>query len=114
MHDIDRTQLEYGSEVSEYGEIPELASEQYEATGELRSVLGSLFGEAQAEGAFAGGSQEFQELPEMMHDELASELMEVSSEQELDHFLGNLRTASLFPFRRLPCPLLGLFAGISH
>ena len=90
MHDIDRTQLEYGSEVSEFGEIPELASEQYEGMGELGSVLGSLFGEAQAEGAFSAGSPEFQELPEMMRDELASELLEVSNEQELDRFLGNL------------------------
>jgi|SRR5580658_1428662 hypothetical protein len=88
MHDIDRTQLEYGSEVSEYAEIPELASEQYESSGELGNILGSLFGEAQAEGAFE--FQESQELPEIMHDELASELLEVRSDQELDHFLGNL------------------------
>ena len=90
MHDIDRTQLEYGSEISEFGEMPELASEQFESSGELGNILGSLFGEAQSEGAFAGEYQESQELPEIMHDELASELLEVSNEQELDHFLGNL------------------------
>jgi hypothetical protein len=92
MHDVDRTQLEYASELSEYGEIPDLASEQYEYSGELGSVLGSLFGEAQAEGAFEGGSQEYGELPlpETMEDELASELLEVSNDQELDHFLGSL------------------------
>jgi hypothetical protein len=92
-HDIDRTQLEYPSELYEYGEIPELASEQYEYPGELGNILGSLFGEAQAEGAFeVGGYQEFQELPlpEVTEQELASELLEVASEQELDHFLGNL------------------------
>jgi|tagenome__1003787_1003787.scaffolds.fasta_scaffold20990106_15 hypothetical protein len=94
-HDTDRTQLEYGSELSEYGEVPELASEQYES-GELGSILGSLFGEAQAEGAFESGYQEFGEygqsgeLPEIMHDELASELLEVRSDQELDHFFGDL------------------------
>jgi hypothetical protein len=92
MHDVDRTQLEYGSELSEYGEMPGLASEQYEYSGEMGNILGSIFGEAQAEGAFEGGYQEFQELPlpEVMEDELASELLEVGSEQELDHFLGNL------------------------
>jgi len=92
-HDTDRTQLEFGSELFEYGEVPELASEQYESTGGLGSVLGSIFGEAQAEGAFEGGYQEYQEygeLPEMMHDELAAELLEVRSDQELDHFLGSL------------------------
>jgi len=94
-HDTDRTQLEFGSELSEYGEVPELASEQYES-GELGSILGSLFGEAQAEGAFESGFQEYGEtgeygeLPEIMHDELASELLEVRSDQELDHFLGDL------------------------
>lgn len=92
MHDVDRTQLEYGSELSEYGEIPELASEQSEYSGEVGSILGSLFGEAQSEGAFEGGYQEYQELPlpEMMEDELASELLEVHNDQELDHFLGSL------------------------
>jgi hypothetical protein len=95
-HDTDRTQLEYGSELSEYGEVPELASEQYESSGELGSILGSLFGEAQAEGAFEGGYQEYGEygesgeLPEITHDELAAELLEVRSDQELDHFFGDL------------------------
>ena len=93
MHDVDRTQMEYGSELFEYSELPELPSEQYEYTGELGSILGSIFGEAQAEGTMeAGGYQEFQETSsaELMEDELASELLEVSNEDELDHFLGNV------------------------
>src|SRR5947208_2773753 len=89
-HDTDRTQLEYGSELSEYAEFPELASEQYEYS-ETGTVLGEIIGEAQAEAAFETGEyQEYQELPEVMHDELASELLEVRSDQELDHFLGSL------------------------
>jgi len=90
MHDVDRTQLEYGSEISEYSEFPELGSEQYEYAGETGTVLGEIIGEAQAESGFEGGYQEYQELPEVMHDELASELLEVRSDQELDHFLGSL------------------------
>jgi hypothetical protein len=90
MHDVDRTQLEYGAEFSEYGEIPEMGYEQYEYSGELGSILGSLFGEAQAEGAFEGGYQEDQEVPLPEIDELASELLGVRNDQELDHFLGSL------------------------
>ncbi len=86
-HDTDRTQLEYGSELSEFTEFPELASEQYEY-GETGSVLGEIIGGAQGEATFESG--EYQELPEMMHDELASELLEVHGDQELDHFLGDL------------------------
>ncbi len=92
-HDIDRTQLEYPSGPFESGEIPELTSEEYGYPGEQESILGSLFGEAEATGAFeTEGYQESQglPLPEAMEDELASELLEVGSEQELDHFLGSL------------------------
>jgi len=90
MHDVDRTQLEYGAEYSEYGEIPEMGYEQYEYSGELGSILGSLFGEAQAEGAFEGGYQEDEEVLPLEIDELASELLGVRNDQELDHFLGSL------------------------
>jgi hypothetical protein len=86
-HDTDRTQLEYGSELSEFGEFPELASEQYEY-GETGTVLGEIIGGSQGESTFEAG--EYQELSEVMHDELASELLEIRSDQELDHFLGNL------------------------
>ncbi|HXO34020.1 MAG TPA: hypothetical protein VN901_16845 [Candidatus Acidoferrales bacterium] len=90
-HDTDRTQLEFGSELSEYGEIPELASEQYENVGQLGNIMNEVFGETSGE-SFEGGYQEYQELPlpEVMEDELASELLEIRSDQELDHFLGDL------------------------
>jgi hypothetical protein len=92
MHDVDRTQLEYGAEPFEYGEGQGPASEQFEYSGEFGNILGSLFGEAEAEGAFEGGYQEYQgsPLPESMEDELASELLEVGNDEELDHFLGSL------------------------
>lgn len=91
-HDTDRTQLEFG-ETFEYGEIPELSSEQYEYS-ELGDIMKSVFGEGPS-GYEGGGYQEYQEyqelpLPEMLEDELASELLEVRSDQELDHFLGSL------------------------
>jgi hypothetical protein len=72
MHDIDRVQLE----TSEL-EAPSL-SEQGEATeaGEL--------GEATAEGAMESPLGELDEI------ELASELLEVGSEAELEQFLGSL------------------------
>jgi hypothetical protein len=61
MHDIDRTQLELNPEM-EYFEY-----EQYETAGEYNEV----FNESELMG-------------------LASELLEVTDEQELDQFLGNL------------------------
>jgi hypothetical protein len=60
MHDIDRTQLEINPEMETFEQ------EQFEFQGEQE-----VFGEA-----------------ELM--ELASELLEVGNEQELDRFLGNL------------------------
>lgn len=92
-HDTDRTQLEYGGELSEYSEFSELASEQYEYPSELGNIMKSVFSEGLSGEAFEGGGyQEYQELPfpEMMEDELAAELLEVRSDQELDHFLGSL------------------------
>jgi len=93
MHDVDRTQLEYGSELFEYNEAPDLASEQYEYPSEQGSVLESIFSEAQAEEAYETGDYpEYQELTsaEFMEDELATEFLEVSNEDELDHFLGKM------------------------
>jgi hypothetical protein len=106
MHDVDRTTLEYGSELSEFGEAP-FASEQYEYTGEYAgeqgTVLGEILGEAAAESTFEstfeGGYQELP-LPEIMEDELAAELLEVGNEQELDHFLGSLISKAVGTIRK--------------
>lgn len=62
MHDIDRTQLESGYEAFE--------SEQFEF-----------------EGGYGETGSPFNEAEEM---ELAAELLEVTDEAELDHFLGSL------------------------
>jgi hypothetical protein len=87
-HDTDRTQLEFGSELSEYGEVPGLASEQYEYGSELGNIMNEVLGGAYGE-VYEGGYQELP-LPEVMEDELASRLLEIRSDQELDHFLGDL------------------------
>ena len=63
MHDIDRVQLETDSEM----EMENYEAGQLEWLGETGTILG--------------------EAEEM---ELASQLMEVSNEQELDQFLGDL------------------------
>ncbi len=64
MHDIDRTQLEaQGLEAAGYGELAEMEM----TAGEISSPLG-----------------EAQEI------ELASEMLEVSSEQEMEQFLGKV------------------------
>lgn len=84
MHDVDRTQLEYGSEISEYGEIPE-----YSEFGESGTVLEAITGEGEGswETGYEYGSPS---MGELMEDELASEFLEISNDQELDHFLGSL------------------------
>jgi hypothetical protein len=65
MHDIDRTQLEYASE------MPGFEAEQFEFEGEWGSASGGVLSEA----------EEY---------ELATELLGVASEAELDQFLGDL------------------------
>ena len=65
MHDIDRTQLEYSQELENY------EHEQYEYGETEWSGEAGVFSEAQAM-------------------ELAAELLEVSTEEELDRFLGGL------------------------
>jgi hypothetical protein len=117
MHDVDRTTLEYGSELSEFGESP-LASEQYEYSGEYSgeqgTVLGEILGQAQGEGTFEssyeGGYQE-SPLPEMMEDELAAELLEVRNDQELDHFLGSLIRKAASTIRNVANTPLGAALG---
>jgi hypothetical protein len=77
MHDLDRTQLE-----SEQYEHYEVAGEQGEEF--LGGVLNALTGSGELE----SGLHETQEM------ELASELLEVQSEEELEQFLGNLLNAA--------------------
>jgi hypothetical protein len=79
MHDLDRAMFEVGEfegfELGTPGETQELEHEDF------LGVLGSLLGKEVSE------TQETQELQEV---ELASELLEVSSEAELDRFIGDL------------------------
>jgi hypothetical protein len=65
MHDIDRTQLEYGSE------LPGFEAERFDYESPWAAESGAVLSEA----------EEY---------ELASELLGVSSEEELDQFLGGL------------------------
>jgi hypothetical protein len=65
MHDIDRTQTEYGSELSGF------EAERFDYEGEWATESAGLLSEAD-------------------ENELASELLGVASEGELDHFLGGL------------------------
>jgi hypothetical protein len=91
MHDLDRTQLETQYEEEAYGLGQEY--EQYEGEGYLGE-----YGAGEAEAPLG----ELQEL------ELASELLEVASEEELEEFLGKLirsvggvaRTLARSPFGR--------------
>jgi hypothetical protein len=76
MHDVDRTYE---------------AEEEYEYEGESEEFLGALIGPAAnvISGLIGGGELEapFSEMETM---ELASELLEVQSEDELEQFLGDL------------------------
>jgi len=91
MHDIGRTQQEF------LGETQEFQPEAFEFGGS-GEVYGETAGES-FESAFqeAGNLETFetyesQESPlnEAQEMELAAELLEVTNEQELDHFLGKL------------------------
>jgi hypothetical protein len=84
MHDVDRTQLEYSSEISEYGELPEYS--EFAPSGTvLEAITGDGAGNWETGYEYGGGS-----MGELMEDELASEFLEISNDQELDHFLGSL------------------------
>jgi hypothetical protein len=83
MHDLDRTQLEAYEAEEEYGE--------YEEEGE--EFLGALVGPAtKILGGLLGGGKSELEAPfsEMETLELANELLEVQSEEELEYFLGDV------------------------
>lgn len=75
MHDIDRTQAEFESEFEDF------ESDQYEFEFEdSTEYLGEFDGEISLESPFS-------EAEEM---ELAAELLEITSDEELDQFLGKL------------------------
>ena len=97
MHDIGRTQLEQQT-FGEY-ETGELEGGEYEGGefgefegGELGEFEGSEFGEYEGgELQGYGVSPELESpLSEMQEMELASELLEVTSEQELEQFLSDV------------------------
>jgi uncharacterized protein (DUF697 family) len=69
MHDIDRTQMEYASE------FPGFQSEQFEYGEYEQEWAGETYGETV--------------LTEADEGQLASELLAVTNEAELDQFLGN-------------------------
>ena len=72
MHNIDRTNMEAG-----YGDF----------TGEYAGGYGQEFGEAETYGGGFTQESPFSEVEEM---ELASELLSISNEAELEQFLGGL------------------------
>jgi hypothetical protein len=82
MHDVDRTQLEAYEAEEEYGELEE----------ESEEFLGALIGPAtQILGGLLGGGRELEApFSEMETLELANELLEVQSEEELEDFLGDI------------------------
>lgn len=96
MHDIDRTQLEtgwdggefeeweyedpYGEYEESYGEFEDPYGEYEESYGEYEDSYGEVYGEV-------GYESPFSESEEM---ELASELLSLGSEAEMDQFLGKL------------------------
>ena len=86
---MDRTQLEYGSELSEFGEFPEYSSGN-RSSGGSGTVLEAVRGEGEGSNWETGYEYGESSMGEVMEDELASELLEVSNEAELDHFLGSL------------------------
>jgi hypothetical protein len=95
MHDLDRSMFEVGGELASHelaahGEMHELEHEDF--LGVLGSLLGGEVGELQE----TGGPGELQEI------ELASELLEVGSEAELDRFIGDLMRRATWP-SNAPC-----------
>jgi hypothetical protein len=86
MHDIDRTQMEYSPELESFeGESLEFNEQEWSGEGES-------YGEYEGEsyGEFEGESYGETVLNEAEETELASELLEVTNEAELDRFIGKL------------------------
>jgi hypothetical protein len=121
MHDIDRTQTKLDSEL-EFGELEglELGSElefgqeleQQEYGQELGSEIGQELeygqeiGETELQGDMEGVFSEAEEM------ELASELLGVASEGELDMFLGKLLKKAWRGVRKTLGPVAGPLGGI--
>lgn len=86
MHDIDRTQRELELAMHEYQpeyqtEYQEYAHEAMGETDEFETFANELWQEAEA---YESGLNEAEEM------ELAAEFLEVTNEQELDHFLSKV------------------------
>jgi hypothetical protein len=101
MHDLDRIQLERQDE-----EWEQELSAEYEEESETDQFLGNIL-----KGVLGDQEQEEQEeelsgeLDEVQELSLASELLEVSDEQELEQFLGDLvrkAASSVMGFARSP------------
>jgi hypothetical protein len=90
MHDIDRTQLEYSPEMEaegfEFGEYGEFGEAEYGEFGEFGEF--GEYGEYGEYGEF--GEAEAGVLSEAQEVQLASELLAVTNEAELNQFLGSL------------------------
>ncbi len=91
MHDIGRTQQEYAGEFQEFQ--PE--THEYGQGETFGETVGEAFEAGFQEGGFETGNFEtFESLESPLNEaqemELASELLEVTNEEELDRFLGKL------------------------
>jgi len=88
MHDIDRTQRELEMEAGHEYEHEQEAEHEHES----EAFLGSLFGEAEHEAEHEHEHEQEAESPlnETQEMELASELLEVGNEAELEYFFGRL------------------------
>jgi len=92
MHDIDRIEMEFESE------LDALESGQFEFEEEA-----DVFGEVYGESPFSEGEEM----------ELAAELLEVSSEAEIDQFLGKIFKKVGRFVRHVARPLGGVLKGIA-
>ena len=110
MHDIDRTQAEYTT----WGEVDGLEMDEFGYMGEQESGEFGLFGEQ--EQGYYGETGVFSEADEI---QLAAELLDISSEEELEQFLGNLvRRAASAVGRAVRSPIgrqiTGMLRGVAR
>lgn len=91
MHDFDRTQLEVGEQEWESHEFGHEYEDESETDQFLGGILkGVLGGDSEFESGSEFESEASGELDEVQELELASELLEVANEDELEEFLGDL------------------------